>query len=221
MIHIQTPTSPGAASATQQKGQQGAVSIAALYKLIGAGTGDKPSALSQKQQLQLKRVQVHQLQQAAAAEAATVGAWLAPPHEHQQRDPKARSSSNRQQLAAIVSEQQHPIAKDQLQHQTYYFKSGSKPTPGQAAVREQDCDAAACVCEHTAPATAGEAQGSTDAGAVVRPGTDRWASGSSRSSSGGAEEEPAKQRGMLLRARHSAILHVAMMKAMNKPAVAP
>jgi hypothetical protein len=74
------------AAARQQSSQQpgageDSMSVDALYKLIGAAKSERQSTLSPEQQAHVSRVQQRQLKQAAEAEAATIGAWLAQPRQ--------------------------------------------------------------------------------------------------------------------------------------------
>lgn len=57
------------------------VSVDALYQLIGEPRGPPKAALSAQQALAVRQLHSRQLQQAAAAEASTVGTWQQLPHQ--------------------------------------------------------------------------------------------------------------------------------------------
>jgi hypothetical protein len=61
--------------------QGGSISVDALYQLIGQPCGPPKANLKPGQAQQVKQLYSRQLQEAAAAEAATVGAWQQLPHE--------------------------------------------------------------------------------------------------------------------------------------------
>jgi hypothetical protein len=257
-----TPSSSASALQQHSSQQPGAgedsISIDALYKLIGATKSERQSTLSSEQQAHVSKVQQQQLQQAAAAEAATIGTWLAPPHQQPNAGPEdgsgstsSRRSAAPQQAVAVAV---HPEAV-----------AGAAAGANQAvcfAVQDDQpaCQAAGCLAHDEqittqrklgkradAPSVAAKLQGlcmdtqlhleappaaqcqpvdgakqrgsrasynsaDDDSTAVSGAGASGASSGAAAVLVRGDRQGPGSN-GAMLRARHSAILHVAMMKA--------
>jgi hypothetical protein len=266
-------TSQQQESSQQQGAGDSSMSIDALYKLIGAMKTEQRSTLSTEQQAHVSRVQQQQLTQAAAAEAATIGAWLAPPRQMHcaAADDGSCSSgsmcSSVSQHAAAYAEQSAaaPIqlaptaAKADVEAGRLDLRAGVGSTPDHIAVaqpkKSQQCpstqqDATAsdeeeavsaakrqglrkdtwqtnepAVPSHRLPANS--KGGSISSSSAATAGGDSINAGNACSSSGGHSDpgdgaaaiaarslgQGQGSKGALLRARHSAILHVAMMKA--------
>lgn len=265
------------ATAQQESGQQpGAgedtMSVDALYKLIGAAKGERQSTLSSEQQAHVSRVQQEQLKQAAAAEAATVGAWLAPPRQQRcaaAADDSCDSSSCMRPGASqqAVSDAEQPGALEDaaadatgMEDDRWALQAATSNTcnahvTAQAIIGKQHTAKQQKMCAFDAEEVAGTTK---QQGPGLRKDTWQEAESvsSQRQSAGGAMQRSIRascsstggasttesiactssegsgapgvvaaaaagrgtgqgqgSNGALLRARHSTILHVAMMKA--------
>lgn len=182
--------------------QQDAVSVDALYHMIGQPHGQPQAQLKPAQADQVRQLYSQQLQEAAAAEAATVGTWQQLPHERlSSAGPSGRpATASRRRPAAAPA--QAAAAQHTGERDVYEVKIGDAVAIGSMAGAVQES------------ADSDHAQHRLDSDMLdiqqgVEAGTEPVTAGPAQQQL----EQPSQQTNRSPLMHHAAIMHFAALRA--------